>query len=229
MKKEKILKIAGVIIAAVIFPLVIVTGYLIFDENGKTFLILVAAILACVPFFINYERQKDNSRKIVLVATMTALAILGRLIFASVPFFKPVTAIIIITGVYLGGDVGFLSGALAALVSNFFFGQGSWTPFQMFAWGIIGFIAGLLSKLLRNRIAMSVYAGLSGILFSVIMDAYTTLWFGGGSFNLKLFITTASASFPQTVIYVVSNVIFILILGGVIGKKIDRLRIKYNI
>ena len=77
---------------------------------------------------------------------MSAISIAGRSLFIITPGFKPVAAITAITGFSLGAEAGFLTGAISALVSNMFFGQGPWTPFQMFMWGIIGFIAGLLGK-----------------------------------------------------------------------------------
>ena len=113
----------------------------------------------------------------VLVAVMTAISVLGRFI----PFFKPITALTVITAMYLGGEAGFLVGSLSALLSNFYFGQGPWTAFQMLAWGLIGYVAGLIAESLkRNRALLLAYGVLSGIAFSLIMDVWTVLWYSAG-------------------------------------------------
>lgn len=129
-----------------------------------------------------------------MLAVMTALSVAGRFIFAPIPFFKPVTAMVVIAGMYFGAEFGFLTGALSAVISNFYFGQGAWTPFQMFSWGIIGFIAGILSsRLIRSKIILVIYGALAGVVYSLIMDIWTVLWmdgmfnparfFGGGNYR----------------------------------------------
>src|SRR5690625_3847939 len=109
----------------------------------------------------------------VVIAVMIALAVVGRFLFLAIPGFKPVTAIVIITAVYFGAEAGFLVGALSALISNLYFGQGPWTPFQMFAWGAIGLIAGLpfiRIYLMRSKWLIMLFGAFSGVLFSLLMD-----------------------------------------------------------
>ena len=160
---------------------------------------------------------------------MTALSVAGRFVFAPIPFFKPVTAIVIITAIYLGAEAGFITGAFSAVVSNFYFGQGPWTPFQMFAWGLIGFLAGLLAKrLLESKVLLIIFGALSGVAFSFIMDVWTTLW-ADGTFNIARFIASITTAAPFTVVYMVSNVIFLLLLTKPIGRKLQRLKTKYGI
>ena len=110
---------------------------------------------------------------------MVAISVIGRFIFAPIPGFKPVTATVVITAMYFGGEAGFMT-ALSAVISNFYFGQGPWTPFQMFSWGIVGFIAGVAADpLKRSRIALVIYAVVSGVLYSLLMDVWTVLWADG--------------------------------------------------
>src|SRR5690625_7953059 len=95
----------------------------------------------------------------VVFAVLIALSSISRVLFAPIPVFKPVSAIVILTAIYFGAEAGFLVGALTALLSNIYFGQGPWTPFQMFAWGIIGLIAGLpfiREKLINNRMSLEI-------------------------------------------------------------------------
>lgn len=93
---------------------------------------------ACLLFFFSFERRKPSVKDILPVVVMVAVASAGRVVFNFLPQIQPVTAIVIIMGVYCGKQTGFLTGSLCALVSNLFLGQGPWTPFQMLAWGQIG-------------------------------------------------------------------------------------------
>ena len=108
---------------------------------------LVAILIIVISIFLfmwSFEKRKPKTREVVVLAVMTGIATLGRVMFFMLPQFKPCVAIIIITGIMLGKQAGFLCGALTAFVSDFFFGQGPWTPWQMFAFGIIGFISAIV-------------------------------------------------------------------------------------
>ena len=115
--------------------------------NGNYYLISVGLILlAFVVFFFSYERRKPQAREMVTLSVMSAIAIASRAAFAMIPFFKPMSGIIMITGMAFGPGAGFLTGVVSGFVSNFIFGQGPWTPWQMFAYGIGGALAGWLHK-----------------------------------------------------------------------------------
>ena len=145
----------GLLLLAI--PLVVVLGSTVFGGKQYAFLSLAVAVLACVPFFLSFERGENGGIRLVLVAVLTALSVLGRLLFAVLPGFKPVTAMVILTAMYFGSEAGFLTGALTAVLSNFYFGQGPWTPFQMFAWGMVGLLAGLFAKRLRaSRVTLCI-------------------------------------------------------------------------
>ena len=94
-----------------------------------------------------YERSHPSRGSSRWSATLAALAALGRIAFAPLPNVKPTTDIVLISGYALGGAPGFAVGAVAALASNFFFGQGPWTPWQMAAWGLIGVVGAGLARL----------------------------------------------------------------------------------
>lgn len=191
------------------------------------FILVTAVTAVCFLLFIIYEKKKTGVHSLVLMAVMTAMSVAGRIIFAPFPGFKPVTAIIVLAGMYLGSEAGFFCGALTALVSNFYFGQGPWTPFQMLVWGLIGILAGTLSApLKRDRLILMIYGVAAGVLFSLIMDIYTTVWTVGGWSWSFYFIAIASAA-PYTVIYAVSNVVFLLALAKPLGKKLERVVEKY--
>ena len=143
-KKQICKTIISVCIFFIIIPLVIWFGVWLFNDRKYNVISMVIALLSCVPFFIRFEKSKSGAREVVVIAVMTAFSVIGRLIFSPIPGFKPVTAITIISGIALGAESGFMVGSLTAIVSNIFFGQGPWTPFQMFVWGVLGFLSGLI-------------------------------------------------------------------------------------
>lgn len=212
----------------ILIPALVIAGALVYPERSYAIVSLAVALLACVPFFISFEKT-SSTRRLVMLAVMTALSVAGRFIFAPIPFFKPVTAMVVIAGMYFGAEFGFLTGALSAVISNFYFGQGAWTPFQMFSWGIIGFFAGLLSsQLIRSKIILIIYGALAGVVYSLIMDIWTVLWMDG-MFNPARFSAAVITALPVTLKYVISNIIFLIILAPLFGKKIERLKQKYGI
>lgn len=226
MTAKKVIKYLCVFLVA---PLIVLCGVFFLGDRKYAFVSLALSVVACIPFFVSFEKGKNDARRIVIIAVMTALSVAGRFVFAPIPFFKPVTAIVIITAIYLGAEAGFITGAFSAVVSNFYFGQGPWTPFQMFAWGLIGFLAGLLAKrLVESKVLLIIFGALSGVVFSFIMDVWTTLW-ADGSFNIARFIASITTAAPFTVVYMVSNVIFLLLLTKPIGRKLQRLKTKYGL
>ncbi len=137
-------RLVAEVVALVATPVVLVACALAnFDQTAVLSLVVVLASIAV--FFANYETSRPRLRDIMPTVVLAALAAAGRILFAPIPDFKPVSAIAIIAGVVFGRKSGFMVGALAALASNFFFGQGPWTPWQMYAWGLVGYGAGLLA------------------------------------------------------------------------------------
>ena len=183
------------------------------------------AILTVILFIAGFEKKEIGTRRMVIVSVMIALSIVGRMI----PFFKPVTALTIITAVYLGGEAGFMVGAFSALLSNFYFGQGPWTPFQMLAWGFLGLLAGFLAKhLKRSKIFLLIFGVFSGIIFSMVMDLWTILWYHDG-WNMTLYVSAMITAIPHTVLYSISNFLFLFFLSKPFGDKLQRIKIKYGI
>jgi len=132
--------------AALIFiaiPIAIALGTALF--NGRNYIIISLIILALtmLPFFMVFERRKPKAREIVLIAMMCALTVCAQLICGVTVPLRAGTAIIIACGIALGPEAGFLIGALARFVLNFYAGHGPWSPWQMFCWGLLGFLAGL--------------------------------------------------------------------------------------
>lgn len=229
-KKQICKTIISVCIFFIIIPLVIWFGVWLFNDRKYNVISMAIALLSCIPFFIRFEKGKSGAREIVVIAVMTAFSVIGRLIFSPIPGFKPVTAITIIAGIALGAESGFMVGSLTAIVSNIFFGQGPWTPFQMFVWGILGFLSGLIfyKKQTSNRFILAVIGLVGGIAYSMLMDIWTTLSMEG-TFNISRYLFYISSSFPFMAIYAVSNVVFLFVLAKPFLEKLNRIKTKYGI
>ena len=213
------------LIPFVLIPVLVTVSALVFAGQRYIIISLGIAVLAILLFMTGFERKNIGSRRMVITAIMTALAVFGRFI----PLFKPITAICVMTAVYLGAEAGFLCGSMSVLISNIYFGQGPWTPFQMLGFGLIGLFAGYLSKvLLRSRWLMILYGVIAGVAYSFIMDIWTVLWYAGG-FDLKLYTAAIVSAIPFTLLYSFSNVVFLLILQKPVGNKLNRIKIKYGV
>ncbi|MBR4097219.1 MAG: ECF transporter S component [Oscillospiraceae bacterium] len=209
----------------VLIPCLVILGATVFEQRRYIIVAIGVALLSLLLFAAGYEKKPVGSRKMVIVAVMTALCIVGRFI----PFFKPITAITVITAIYLGGEAGFLVGALSALLSNFYFGQGPWTPFQMLAWGMIGLLAGISANpLKRHKWFLLVYGVLAGIFYSAVMDIWTVIWYDG-SFRTELYLASIVTAIPHTLMYAVSNFIFLWLAAKPFGEKLERIKTKYGI
>ncbi len=208
----------------VLIPAIIAAGVCLLDQQYHMIVSLAVLCGSLLLFLCGFERRVVGVRRQVIVAVMVALSVVGRFI----PFFKPITAMTTITGMYLGGEAAFLVGALSALISNFFFAQGPWTAFQMFAWGMIGLFSGILAPLLKkSRVFLVLYAIISGVAFSAVMDIWTTI--SGDGFSLALYMAALLTALPYTVLYCVSNVIFLLLCAKPFGKKMERIKKKYGV
>jgi energy-coupling factor transport system substrate-specific component len=181
---------------------------------------------------MSFEGRKPQAREIILVAVLTAIAVAGRAAFFMVPQFKPVIALIIIAGVCFGGEAGFLVGAMTALISNFFFGMGPFTPWQMFCFGLIGYLAGVLVQrgvLKKTKASLSIFGGLSTfIIYGGIMDLSSVLaW--AGSLSWELVAVTYMAGLTFNLIHSASTVIFLFFLAKPMMDKLERIKTKYGL
>ena len=131
------------IIALVLIPITIFIAWKYFDRNYFVTSLLII-VYSMIPFFVMFEKRKPQARELVTIAVMCAIAVASRAAFIWLDHFKPMAAIIIITGIALGAEAGFLTGSLSVVVSNMIFGHGPWTPWQMLAFGLVGFVAGVL-------------------------------------------------------------------------------------
>lgn len=227
---DKKRRIISCMLYFILIPILICIGVILFKNGRYNLISIFTAFIVCIPFFIRFEKGKSSARELVVITVMTAISVTGRLIFAPIPGFKPVTAIVIITALALGSEAGFAVGALSAIVSNIFFGQGAWTPFQMFVWGFIGFVAGFFksNKSKRNYVLLIVLGILGGMAFSLIMDMYTMLSIDN-EWNWSRYLTYLISGLPFLTMYCVSNIVFLIVMTKPITSKLNRIKIKYNL
>ena len=225
IKNSYIRKLVRIITPFFIIPLICVLGIIFFDSKSHLVISILVVLFSILYFISGIEKKNIGTRRIVIISIMTALCVVGRFI----PFFQPITALTVITAIYIGSEAGFLVGASSAFLSNFYFGQGPWTPFQMLAWGLIGLIAGYLSvPFSRNKFLLIVYGVFSGVFYSLVMDVWSTLMYNG-NFTLDFYVASVITAIPHTILYSISNFIFLYLCAVPFGKKLNRIKIKYGI
>ena len=216
----------------VVVPLLLYLSVRFF--HGRKYLIcsLIVIVAAMLPFFMMFEGRKPKAREIMVISVLAAIGVAGRAAFFMVPSFKPVAAIVILTGVSFGGEAGFLVGCLIMMLSNMFMGQGPWTPWQMFAYGIGGLLAGLLARkgimTEKKRIRTAV------IGFLIILCIVGPLLDTCSIFTMVTNFTRASvgaiymSGLPVNIVHGVATALTLLILCKPMMEKLERIRIKYG-
>jgi hypothetical protein len=191
-----------------------------------SFLILAAVLCGG---FAWYERSRPPSQVVALVAALAALAIAGRVAFAAFPNVKPTTDIVIFAGYALGGAPGFAVGALTALVSNFWFGQGPWTPWQMVGWGLCGMLGAGLALGTRNvgRLTLATICGLAGVAYGALLNFYTMAT-AGGTLSLQRFGLFEGQAIPFDAAHAIGNIVFALIAGPAMIRMLVRFRERFE-
>jgi len=182
--------------------------------------------LALAAAFAWYEREKPPARVLAVVASLAALAVVGRLAFAAIPNVKPTTDIVLFAGYALGAIPGFAVGAVTAIVSNIFLSQGPWTVWQMAGWGAVGVGGALLARVLHgrepNRFVLAAVCGVAGLVFGAWMDVYQ--WTFAARQDLDSYIAVAGTSLPYNVAHAVGNVVFCLLIGPAFLRALARYR-----
>ena len=196
---------------------------------------VVLIVLAIVVFVRSFERKKPGTKDVVLLSVMISLAVVGRLVFFMVPQFKPCAAIVIITGIMLGKQAGFLSGVMTAFISDMFFGMGPWTLWQMIGFGLIGLISAIIFNQERiekmggfAKLILCTYGFLiTFLLYGLLMDT-ATVFMVTDKPKLSTFIATYSAGIVFNMIHGISTFIFLYLMANPLSKKIKRVLVKYG-
>lgn len=219
--------IMSVILAGAAVVAGLIMGKLQFiHENWGIFAVLLLST-ALIVFFASFEGSKVSSRELGVIAVLAALAAVVRVPFAPIAGVQPTTFLVMVSGYVFGARSGFMVGAIAALASNFFMGQGPWTPFQMLFWGLIGASAGLLGVVRpdTSRAVMVSFGIIWGYLFGWLMNLFLVVVFIK-PFTWKAVFLAYAASFPMDTFHALGNACFYLLLGPQVIKLLKRFREK---
>jgi energy-coupling factor transport system substrate-specific component len=187
-------------------------------QAALALLLLAAALLAAGAAWL--DPGLGAGKMLALVATLAATAAAGRVLFAAVPGVQPVTVITVAAGAALGARAGFGVGALAALASNFFLGQGPWTPWQMLAWGGCGVVGALAAPLIRRRVPFALLCFVLGFAFSGLMDVWE--WYSFYPHTWAALTVQLGRGFWFDAAHAIGNVIMALVVGPELRRLLER-------
>ena len=188
--------------------------------------------LALAGGFAWYERRRPPAKVLALVAALAALAVVGRLAFAAIPNVKPTTDIVLFAGYALGAVPGFAVGAITAIVSNLFLGQGPWTVWQMAGWGGVGVAGALTARAMHNRddpprLALALVCGAAGLAFGAWMDVYQ--WTLAARQDMGTYVAVSGTSLPYNAAHAIGNVVFCLLIGPAFIRALTRYRKRFEV
>ena len=223
--------IASMFLILILIPVTIWIGITLFDDRKYFVISLAIAVYCMLPFFLIFEGRKPQARELLTIAVLVAIAVAGRAAFFMVPSFKPVVAVTIISAVCFGAESGFLVGALSMLSSNMLFGQGPWTPWQMFAAGIIGFLAGILFQkgwLKARKISLCIYGFLATVfIYGGIMNP-ASLVMTSYAITKRNLLAIYMSGLPVDLVHASATVIFLWIASKPMIEKMKRIKVKYG-
>ena len=207
----------------------IIIWQLFFTNTNYYLVAVVILILSMLPFFVSFEKSRPSARELTLIAGLIAVAVISRAVFYLIPQVKPIGAVVIVCGACLGAKRGYFIGAMSAFLSNFIFGQGIWTPFQMVAMGIVGLAAGLMFNKKAKRIPM-VIAGfvLCFAVYGLIVDLSSVLMMTN-DYSMMSVLSIYAAGVPFGLTFGATTAVFLLLFGEAFAKKINRIVMKYGI
>lgn len=233
MKIKRLLNSKTAAVFAILLSvLLIFAGVFLLEDRRYMLISMGILILSFIPFAAMFEGKKPRAREITVTAVMIAIGVIGRAAFFMLPQFKPMTAVVIISGIALGGETGFVVGAMSALVSNMLVGQGPWTPWQMFALGIIGFISGLIfndKNFERKKLIVGIYGFFAAfVIYGFILDT-SSVTMTVYSMNFQTALSVYLAGIPFNLIHGAATFIFLMIIGNSMIRKLSRIKKKFGI
>ena len=234
IEKRKLSKrtIAAAVSILLLIPATIFIGVWYLGGRKYYFIALLILLETMLPFALVFEGRKPQARELTVIAVLCAIGIAGRAAFFMLPSFKPVLALVIISGVAFGGETGFLVGAMTMLCSNVLFGQGPWTPWQMFAMGVIGFLAGVLFRkgfLRRTRVSLCIFGALSTIVIygGIMNPASALIW--ANTLEWKTLLSYYVTGIPVDLVHACATVLFLWLAAEPMLEKLDRIKVKYGL
>ncbi len=231
-KKYKKHNVFAILFVIIFVPLTIFAGMYLMDNKNYYLISLLIILELLLPFFLSFEKKIPSARELVIISVICAIAVASRIVFAAIPQFKPVIAIVIIAGICFGGESGFLIGAITAFVSNIYFSQGPWTPWQMLAFGAMGFVAGVIFQkgiLNKSKFPICIFGGIATIVIYGGIVNLSSVFLYQTNPTLDGIIYTYVTGFPYDLIHAISTVFFLWFIAEPMIEKIERIKTKYNI
>ncbi|MDR1068687.1 MAG: ECF transporter S component [Clostridiales Family XIII bacterium] len=223
------LKIAEPVMLALVLVILIICAVLKFQNNAL--ILAVIAFMSFVPFAVSFEKRRPKPAEIMPIVVLTAIAVVGRVIMTPIPNFQPVSALVVFTGIFFGRRSGYLMGAFTALISDMMLGMGPWLPWQMYGWGVMGYFAGVLADrgaFGKGRTwAVFLYGIASSAFYGLMLDT----WFIIGFVSDITPVTAAAAyaaGIAMNISHIISTVVFLSLTYVPWGRKIRRIKIKYD-
>ena len=225
------------VLALVAAPITVAVG-MRFDGGGSYITSLLIVLYALIPFFAAFESRRPTAHDVVVVAVLCALAVVARAAFFWIPYVTALTAVIIVAGIALGPTSGFMVGAVSLFASNFLFAQGPWTPWQMLAYGLAGFVFGLLAQ--KGKMPRSDLSGRQRVALSLSGCAFVVCVLGpvldtSSVFLLLNPVTPAgalgvyAAGLPVNLVHGVSTAVVLFLVANPILGHVGRIRLKYGL
>lgn len=223
-------RVWGYVLALIFCAALLVYSLLVLEGREYYYVSLAIMLAGVILFVLGFENRRPSVAELTIIAVMCSIGVASRVSFFFFPQIKPLAAVVIITGISLGAESGFITGAVSAFVSNFYFGQGSWTPFQMFALGVVGFFAGIVfRKVPVNRFSVSVYGLLSVVvIYGGIVDI-NTLFYSMGENTWNSILWVYGTGLPMNLMFGISTVIFLVLLHKPVLSRLTRVKIKYHL
>ena len=220
------------ILFTLISLLTILIGVFVFKDQQYYLISSILIIYTLIMVMSGFENKKNTTSKLVTISVLIALAVAGRIGFSFLPQFKPAAAIIIIIAVCFGADIGFMSGAMTGFISNFFFGQGPWTPWQMFSLALIGLFAGLIfyNKDMKHRLLwLCIYGAISTIIiYGGIMNPVSVM-IVEPRLTVEAVMVSYAVGIHFDIIHAIATVVFLSVLAIPMIKLINRVKLKYDL
>lgn len=210
----------------------VMTGAFLLRDRSYYLISGIILLFACLPFAALFRRRRVKVRELVIVSVMSAIAVASRAAFYMLPTVKPLCAIAIITGLYLGEETGFMVGVLSMFLSNFLFGQGAWTPYQIFGMGFAVFVADVILRrrnLAEKRIVVAVVGGLCCFLLYGICADSCAVFAIAPNLEWKSVSSVLLTGIPFNLSHGAVTGIVLFFLNRPIGEKLERMCVKYDL
>ncbi len=225
-------KIIPHILIFILAPVLVLVGAFFFEGKQYYITAVLIALTAFIPFFLKLKKKKLGARELVIMASVSAIAVASRVAFFQIPQVKPMCAILIISAVVFGKEIGFALGALSMLLSNLFFGQGAFTPFQMLGMAMTVYVAAFIcenKKIRKSKILISLSGGLACfIIYGIIVD-FGSVVLMTKDFSIGSIISIYSSGAVFNLIHGITTFLILLIGYKPVSEKLERVKIKYEL